>query len=171
MVKGITIEKISVYDGKAPGDARTKFIIRTSGYPQYSPYYVRKDARGRLRKKQMKFRHQYQTTIQLDEMSLDVPFKFRVGGQGKLDTGPKGKARRIKSGRTYRIIESSNVIRGINGDFYWRLSALCKREGVLFGRDWTNGKMPIVVNKTMTVFFPKHALAAIELLCNRGYLK
>jgi hypothetical protein len=119
MVKSIRIEEIKVYDGKNPGRARTKFIVRTQSTPQYWPYYTKKDSRGRPRKRQIKYRHQYQVVVQLDKLSIDVPFRGRVGSQGKWDFGPKGKAQKIKQGRNIKIIEGSNVTRGLNGDFFF----------------------------------------------------
>jgi hypothetical protein len=119
----------------------------------------------------MKFRHQYQVVIQLDKLSIDVPPKIRVGSQGRWDFGPTGKSRKIKQGRNIKIIEGSNVTRGLNGDFFFRCSYLYHREGILFGRDWTNGQPPIIVNPKMLVFLPKHALAVVEFLMNRGILK
>lgn len=171
LVRVIRIEKTDVYDGKQPGQARTKFTIRTQSTPQYSPYYTKRDSRGRPRKRQMKYRHQYQVVIQLDKLSIDVPFKGRVGSQGKWDFGPSGKARKIRQGRSIKIIEGSNVTRGLNGDFFFRNSYLWKREGILFGRDWTNGQPPIRVNPNMIVFAPKHFLAVVEYLMNQGILK
>jgi hypothetical protein len=170
MVKGIRIEKISVYDGKAPGEARTKFIIRTQSTPQYSPFYTKRDAQGRPHKRQIKFHHQYEVTIQLDELGLDVPFKARVGSSCRWDFGPNGRDRRIKQNRAFKIIPGTNTVRGRNGDFFFRCENLYHREGILFGRDWTNGLPPVRVNPNMVIFFPKHALAAVELLMNRGYL-
>jgi hypothetical protein len=171
MVKGIRIEKVSVYDGKNPGEARTKFIIRTQSTMQYYPYYTPRDAQGRSRKRQTKFKHQYEVTIQLQELSLDSPVKFRVGSPGRWDFTPRGKDRRIKQNRTFKIIPGTNTVRGRNGDFFFRLEALLHRQQVLFGRDWTNGQLPVRVNPRMVLFLPKHALAAISLLMARGFLK
>ena len=171
MVRAIQIEEIKVYDGKQPGQARTKFIIRSQSTPQYFPYYTKNDSRGRPRKRQMKYRHQYQVVLQLDHLSIDVNFKYRVGAQGRWDFSPAGKPKRIKQGRNIKIIEGSNVVRGLNGDFWFRLQNLLAREKCLFGRDRTNGRPPIHVNKNMVIFFPKHALAVVEFLLNRGYLK
>jgi hypothetical protein len=171
MVKGIRIEKISVYDGKSPGAARTKFIIRTQSTPQYRPYYTPRDAQGRPRRRQIKFKHQYEVTIQLDKLSLDAPPKIRVGGLGRWDFGPNGKDRRIKQNRAFKIIPGTNTVRGLNGDFFFRCESLYHKEGLLFGRDWTNGQLPIRVNPHAILFLPKHALAAISLLMERGYLK
>jgi hypothetical protein len=170
MVKVIRIEKTDVYDGKKPGQARTKFIIRTQSTPQYWPYYTKKDSRGRPRKKQIKYRHQYQVVIQLDKLSIDVPVKIRVGSQGRWDFSPAGKPHKIKQGRNIKIIEGSNVIHGKNGDFFFRCEWVYHKEGILFGRNWTNGP-PVHTNPKQIVFLPKHALAVTEFLMNTGKLK
>ena len=170
MVRAIRIEETKVYDGKNPGEARTKFIIRTQSTPQYSPYYTKTDSRGRPRKRQMKYRHQYQVVIQLDKLSIDVPVKVRIGAMGRWDFGPNGKAKKVKQGRNIKIIEGSNVTRGLNGDFFFRCMNLYAREGILFGRDWTNGP-PVQTNPRGILFLPKHALAVVEFLMNTGYLK
>jgi hypothetical protein len=171
MVRIIQIEETSVYDGKQPGQARTKYVVRTQSTPQYYPYYTKTDARGRPHKRQMKFRHQYQVVIQLDKLSIDVPFKGRVGAQGKWDFTPRGKDRRIKQGRTFKIIPGTNQVRGLNGDFWFRDMNLWGREGILFGRDWTNGQLPIHVNPKFIIMAPKHFLVTVEYLMNRGILK
>jgi len=167
LVKIIKIEDTKVYDGKNPGEARTKFIIRTQSTPQYYPYYTPKDSRGRIRKRQMKYRHQYQVIIQLDHLSIDVPFKGRVGAQGKWDFGQNGQSRRVRG----KVIEGSNIVRGLNGDFWFRDMNLWAREGILFGRDWTNGQLPIRVNPKFIIMAPKHFIACVEFLMNRGILK
>jgi hypothetical protein len=170
MVKVIRIEKTDVYDGKQPGDARTKFTVRTQSTPQYWPYYTKKDSRGRSRKQQMKYRHQYQVVIQLDRLSIDVPVKLRVGSSARWDFGSNGKAKKIKQGRNVKIIEGSNYVKGINPDFWFRCMWLYHREGILFGRNWTNGP-PVITNPRGILFLPKHALAVSEYLMNRGILK
>jgi hypothetical protein len=167
MVKSIRIEKTDVYDGKNPGKARTKYTIRTQSTPQYSPYYTKRDSRGRSRKRQMKYRHYYQVIIQLDKLSIDVPFKGRVGALGRWDFTPAGRSRRIRG----KVIEGTNIQRGQNGDFFFRCSYVWKKNGILFGRDWTNGQPPVHVNPKQIVFAPKHMIACIEFLMNTGKLK
>lgn len=167
MVKVIRIEKTAVYDGKNPGQARTKYTIRTQSTPQYYPYYTKKDSRGRSRKRQMKYRHYYQVIIQLDKLSIDVPFKGRVGALGRWDFTPNGRSRRIKG----KVVEGTNIQKGLNGDFFFRCSYVWKKNGILFGRDWTNGRPPVHVNPKQIVFAPKHMIAAIEWLMNTGKLK
>lgn len=177
MVRAIKIEKVSVYDGKNPGEARTKFTIRTQSTPQYYPYYTPKDSRGRPHKRQFKYRHSYQVIIQLDELSIDVPFKARLGALGKWDFSPAGRAKIVKekSPRAKKakrtLVESTNVLRGLNGDFFFRCSYVWKNNDILFGRDWTNGQPPRKVNPNEIVFFPKHVLAVCEYLMNIGKLK
>jgi hypothetical protein len=171
MVKVIRIEKTDVYDGKNPGQARTKFTIRTQSTPQYYPYYTKKDAQGRPRKRQIKHKHQYQVIIQLDRLSIDVPFRGRVGAMGKWDFGPSGRDRRIKKNRTFVIIPGTNTVKGLNGDFFFRCSYVWKKNGILFGRDWTNGQPPVHVNPNQIAFAPKHMIACIEYLMNTGKLK
>jgi len=119
MVRAIRIEKVSVYDGKNPGEARTKFIIKSQSTPQYFPYYQKLDSRGRPHKRQLKYRHQYDVTIQLDEMSIDAPVRLRVGSNRKWDFSMRGKTRKIKQGRVIKIIEGSNIVNGINADFFF----------------------------------------------------
>jgi hypothetical protein len=167
MVKLIRIEKVNVYDGKNPGQARTKFTIRTQSTPQYYPYYTKKDSRGRSRKWQLKYRHYYQVIIQLDKLSINVPFRGRVGALGKWDFSPRGRSRRIKG----KVIEGTNIQKGLNGDFFFRCSYVWKKNGILFGRDWTNGQPPVRVNPREIVFAPKHFIAVISELMNRGILK
>lgn len=166
LVRVLHIEQIKVYDGKNPGEARTKFIIRTQSTPQYYPYYTRLDRWGRRRSRQMKYRHQYGVTIQLDRLSLHVPFKGRVGALGKWDFGPNGKPKKVNG----IIVEGSNVRRGINGDFFFRCEWVWHNEGILFGRTWTNGP-PSRVNPYKIIFAPKHFIAAVHLLMTYGVLK
>jgi len=170
MVHGIRIEKTDVYDGKNPGEARTKFLVVSQSTPQYAPYYTKVDSRGRPRKRQMKYRHQYQVIIQLDKLSIDVPVKLRIGASRKWDFSPAGRPRKIKQGRNIKIIEGTNVQNGRNGDFFFRCEWLYHNEGILFGRNWTNGP-PVRTNPHGILFMPKHALAVIEFLMNRGYLQ
>jgi len=165
LVKVVRIEQVKVYDGKNPGEARTKYVIRTQSTPQYYPYLTKTDRWGRTRKRQMKYRHEYSVIIQLDKLSLNTPFKGRVGAIGKWDFGPNGRSRRING----LVIEGSNVRRGLNGDFFFRCEWLWRREGILFGRTWANGA-PRNVNPRSIVFAPKHFIACVELLMLYGIL-
>lgn len=166
-VKVIRIEKVSVYNGKSPGQSRTKFVISTRSTPQYYPYYTKKDSRGRTRQYQLRYKHEYSVTIQLDTLSIDVPFKGRVGSAAMWDFSLAGKSRKLPNGK---IVEGTNVLKGINGDFWFRCSWLWQKEGILFGKNYANGA-PVKANPNMIVFAPKHFLAVVQYLMETGKLK
>lgn len=164
-VKGIKIEKVTVYDGRNPGEARTKYVIRTDSTPQYHPYFTKKDNRGRERSYQRKYHHQYQVVIQMDKLSMSVPFKGRVGADAKWDFSPAGASHKVGN----RIIEGKNVLRGINGDFFFREEYLWQKEGILFGKCYAKGP-PSKINPLGIIFAPKHFIAAVDLLMRAGVL-
>lgn len=168
VLKSVTVKKVSVYGGKDPGEARTKFIIQTKSYPQYHPYFTRRDSRGRLRRHQRTYRHEYDITIQLDSLSLDTDrLKIRTGADAKWDFSEAGKTKKDSRGR---VREGTNIKRGINGDFFFRLSWLYKEKGILFGRNHANGP-PNQTNPKQIVFLDKHMLRALEFLVSRGILQ
>ena len=161
VIKKIRVKKISVYDGKAPGKARTKYIIESTSYPQYSPYFKKSSGR----KFQRTYKHQYDVTIQLDRLSIDVPVKIRTGAVRMWRFNSKTK--RLPGGK---LEESDNVKLGINGDFWFRLQDIYSEEGILYGRNYANGP-PKVVNPKRVVFLDKHALHVIKVLMDQGVLK
>lgn len=168
VIRNIIVKKIDVYDGKDPGEARTTYRIITTSYPQYYPYYTRKDSRGRTRRRQRTYRHMYEIIIQLDELSLDSDrFKIRTGSDAKWDFSPLGKYRKDSRGR---IIEGRNIQRGINGDFFFRLSWLYKNAGILYGRNYANGP-PKKTNPKGILFLDKHMLRALEILTNNQIIQ
>lgn len=165
-VKLVTIREVKVYDGKTPGKARTKFVIESSSWPQYYPYFTKKDSRGRTRTYQRTYRHQYDVTIQLDRLSINVPFKGRTGA----DRVWRFNSKTIKNSNTQKLEESENIKLGINGDFFFRCSFVWKDEGILFGRNYANGP-PVKVNPKNIVFADKHFLNAVTTLMRMGVLK
>ncbi len=167
VLKSIRIKKINVYDGRDPGEARTTFIVESSSFPQYHPYYTKRDARGRERRYQRKYKHQFQVTIQLDRLSIDAPVKLRTGAARKWDFSPQARGYKNRNGE---IVESKNVANGINGDFFFRLEALYHEEGILYGRNFTNGPARIT-NPMKVPFLDKHALRVVQTLLERGFLK
>lgn len=163
-VKVIRIEKVSVYDMKNPGEARTKFVIRTSSFPQYWPYFTKRDRRGRIRSYQRTIHHEYQVTLQLEKLSINVPFKMRVGSEAIWN--PNSSAKKVSG----MVVESQNYMKGINGDFLFRCEYVWAQEGILFGR--CNAKTaPVKTNPYKIVFLPKHAIAMCETLMHSGVLK
>ena len=171
VLKTIIVKKIAVYDGKNLGQARTKFLITTSSYPQYKPYYFEKSLWSHSRKKQRTYKHQYQVTIQMDTLSLDDDrIHLRTGSDAKFDFTPKGRGKWVGTGRQKKYIEGTNIQRGIMPDFWLRLSWLYQQNGILFGRNYANGP-PLKVNPKMIVFLDKHMLRVLEILINRGILQ
>ena len=172
VLKRIVIRKVSVYDGKNPGEARTRYDIISSSYPQYPPYYMSNKTKwGHPRTKQRTYKHQYDVTIQLEKLSLDCDaFKLRTGADAKWDFTNKGKGYWQGKGRQKRWIEGSNIKRGINGDFFFRLSFLYAQAGILFGRNWAEWP-PRKTNPKMLLFLDKHMLNTIRILVNKGILQ
>jgi hypothetical protein len=162
VLRSIKVKKVSVYDNKGIGEARTKFIIQSFSYPQYRPYISRSGQRQR------KYKHEYDVTIQLEELSIDTDkIRIRTGADMKWDFSTKGKSRKDSRGR---IIEGTNIKRGINGDFFFRLSYIRKQAGILFGRNFANGP-PLQTNPHRLQFLTKHELMVLEILINKGVLK
>lgn len=171
VLKSINIKKISVYEGKKPGKSRTKYIIQTSSYPQYAPYYTGTDVRGRQIKYQRTYKHHYDVTIQMDKLSIDDDrIRLRTGSDAKWDFSNKGKSTYSGRGRNRRLVEGSNIKRGINGDFFFRLSWIYRDKGLLFGRNFANGP-PLKTNPKMIVFLDKHMIRALQTLIDRGILQ
>lgn len=167
VLKSIKIKEVVEYD-LSSRTKRTKFLIETSSYPQYHPYFTKKDDRGRDRQFQRTYKHQYTVTIQLDRLSINVPVKLRTGSDMKWDFTESGKSK--KDENSGRIREGSNIQRGLNGDFFFRLEYIYQQERILFGRNWTNGP-PTKTNPKGIVFLDKHMLRAVEVLMNKGILK
>jgi len=183
-VKLIKIQKVSVYDGKAPGVVRTKFVVKSQSMPQYRPYFKGIDSRGRTRGFQRLIHHQYDVTISLDKLSINVPVKIRVGADKKMLFGPSVKAqfaagqklvmkggkviRRAKPGKMLR--DDLNVLRGRNADFFFRLEWVYWENGILFGRNWA-GWSPARSNPKKIPFLDKHALTVVLTLIKLGKLK
>lgn len=171
VLRSVIIKQISVYNGKKPGEARTKYIITSRSYPQYKPYFTGKDVRGRTIKYQRTYRHEYEVTLQMDSLSIDDDrIHLRTGTDAMWDFSAKGKGHWQGTGRNKRYIEGSNIKRQLNGDFFFRLSYVYKDNGILFGRNYANGP-PIHVNPKNIVFLDKHMLRTIEFLMNKGILK
>lgn len=171
VLRRIVIQKVSVYNGKDPGEARTKYVIKSFSYPQYYPYYTKTDNRGRPRTKQRTYKHEYTVTIQMDELSLDCDrIKLRTGADAKWDFSKEGQGHWEGTGRAKRYKEGTNVKRGLNGDFFFRLSYLYSESGILFGRNFANG-FPKKTNPNGILFLDKHMFNTLRILVNRGIIQ
>lgn len=171
VLKSIQIREVSVYNGKEPGKDRTKFIIESSSYPQYRPYYTGRDVRNRPIQYQRTYKHHYDVILQMDKLSLkDDRIRIRTGSDRKWDFSNKGKGHWIGKGRQRKFIEGTNIRNGINGDHFFRLSWIRKEAGLLYGRNYA-GWFPKITNPHGLQFLTKHELMVIEVLTNRGILK
>lgn len=172
MVQMVRIERVHVYDNRAPGKARTTYRVISRSYPQYWPYYTRRDARGRRRQRQRTHQHEYQVVLQLDKLSINVPFKARVGADKKWRFGSEHRPRRRRDARSESaaVRESTNVNEGINADWFFRCSHVWQQAGILYGRNWASGP-PTQTNPRQIVFAPKHMIAVVEGLMARGILR
>ncbi len=170
VLKSIIVKEVNVYDGKNPGEARTTFKIESRSYPQYYPYYTRLDKRNRPRSKQRSYRHEYEIILQMDSLSInDDRIKLRTGADAKWDFSERGKSKKVGRGRNQRIIEGSNIKRGLNGDHFFRLSWIRRESGILYGRNYA-GWFPKQTNPKGIQFLTKHELRVLEVLMNRGIL-
>jgi len=165
-VKAISIEEVREYDVRV-NQKRTYYRITSRSWPQYWPYYTKKDLRGRGRGYQRTYLHKYESIIQLDKLSINVPFKGRVGSDKRWRFGKSDRVKKLPNGR---VQEGLNQKLGINGDFFFRCSWVWKQQKILFGRNWADGP-PKKVNPKFITFAPKHYLAVIEYLMNKGILK
>ena len=161
VLRSVTVQNVSVYDGKNPGEARTKYVIRSYSYPQYKPYYDGgKTKWGHPRSKQRTYKHQYDVTIQMEELSLDCDaIKLRTGADARWDFTKNGKGYWVGKGRQKHYIEGSNVKRG-----------LYAQAGILFGRNFANG-MPRKTNPNNVLFLDKHMLNVVKLLVDKGIIQ
>ena len=84
VVKRIVVKKIQRYKADRPGGPTVLFQVESKSWPQYNPYYTRKDKRGRSRSYQRTTPHFYDCFLQLDRLSIDtVHWRGRVGS-GKI---------------------------------------------------------------------------------------
>ncbi len=169
VLKSIQIERRHFYDLES-NKTRTQFLVESSSYPNYKPYYTPKDDRGRSRAYQRRNKHKYKVIISLDILSIDSPnLKLRTGSQAVWDK----RVAQIKKDKKGRVIRDNLDIvqKGINPDFRFRLESVYNQNGILFGRDMTKGVPPVKTNPKQIVFLDKHMLSVIRILMNRKILK
>lgn len=162
-----------------------KFRITSYSYPQYYPY---NKVKGKRSKNQRTIRHEYDVTLELEELSLDSRFYWRVGSQRKWPnrkTIPQSKIKTIRretmtkwknkypdKKRRDKIIkrhrkkapfvnEGDYISRmyGLNGDFYFRIQYNLNKRGMLFGKCWVND-----APEDKNIFFDKHTINILEYL-------
>ena len=170
----IKIQEVKVYDGKNPGEARTKYLITTQSYPQYKPYFTGRDKRGRSIKYQRTFKHKYDTIFQMDKLSINSPVKYRCGANRKWQESVSKSQIRSKSnpkGRYLSVADYNIMKKGINPDFYFRVEYIAYKEDCLFGQPYALGIPEKSTNKHGLPFLSKHAIWIVQTLMAKGILK
>jgi len=197
VVKRIIINKIKRYEPDRVGGPSILFQIESKSWPQYNPYYTKRDKRGRLRSYQRTISHYYDCILQFDRLSIDTKYwKGRVGSGKIWDSHPPQKfikqvykETRAKWKKRYSPEELKKIIKrhkgrakyldvgdynsqvkGINGDFTFRCSFAWWKAGHLFGRNYY-GNVPSSLNPKGVVFLPKHMINFIQILLAKGVLK
>jgi hypothetical protein len=139
-VHSVRIEKTDVYGERQEGEARTKYTIFSLS--ENSSYLV---------------------TLQLDRLSLNVPFKARTGAGGLWKNSKNQKAQENPKSLPYTAYR-------ISPDFQFRLEYVFAEEGILFGRRWSK-LPPVKTNPKKLVYMDKHFLSTVKYLMKMGILK
>ena len=188
VLKTIRVRLIYRYKKDRKNQPEKKFIVTTSSYPQYLPYIKEKQKRS---KKQRKVKHQYEITLQLENMDWNSRVMWRTGSQRKwvkdsqipwtkikelhstvrerfiklYGKGTKKYKDAIKKHkRRAKWISKGDYISkqlGINGDWYWRVQPRAYKTGQVYGLVWERE------SKDKDIFFDKHFLRLIESLLKR----
>ena len=197
VIKRITIKEVRELSYSKPGAPTIKYVIETYSYPQYPPYSGLIDVR-RGRQTQRRIRHEYDTVLELDRLSIDtIHWKMRLGSGRKWVRRPpqsqvkqiyretmrkwrrqfKGKKLREKiqkhkkSAKYLDVGDYNSQVLGINGDFTFRCAWAYYVHGHLFGRQYYGNIPSRITNPHAVMFATKHTINILEVLMRRGILK
>lgn len=192
VVKRIIVKEVrEVNRHDIPGEPRVriKYMIQSKSWPQYYPYYTKKDSRGRERRYQRTTSHSYDLTLELPCLSINtVLWKGRVGSGKKWNTKPpqqhiktiypnnkrRWTSNRIASHkRKAKYLDAGDYnsqALGLNGDFIFRCSFAWWMHGHLFGRNYYGNIPASITNPKNVVFAPKHFLNMVDFLLQKGLL-
>lgn len=166
-----------------PNEPTVKYIIRTYSYPQYKPYLQKGQTR------QHTYKHQYDSTLEMDRLSLNTTsWKYRLGSGKVWKEAPQNLIRSIYK-RNLKVWPKSRIeqhrkntkpyldsgdwnsrVQGINADWIFRCWYAYFLHGHGYGRNYY-GNVPSSLNPKNIVFAPKHFIALLEVLMNKGILK
>jgi len=195
VLKRIIIKKVKTYEVDRKKAPSISYFIESRSYPNYKPYYDPRSGR----KYQRKIYHDYDVVLQMDRLSIDSrAWRGRLGSGKKWDTMPpqsqikqiyrdtrKRWKKKYDTNKLKEVIKKHRLravyldigdynsrVRGINGDFKFRLAYAWNLNGHLFGKDIGARDIPASkTNPNNIVFFPKHFINVIEVLLGRGILK
>lgn len=187
VLKTLRIVEVYRYKRDRTLSPTKKFRIYSFSYPQYKPYI---NVKGKKSKKQRKIKHQYLITLELESLDFDAKFKWRTGSQRKWDPKPPQKKikslymktreawkkkypdpverkkviKRHKESAPYLDVGDYNSqVRGLMGDFYFRIMGNLYAQGMLFGRNWATD-----LPDEKYIFFDKHVLGVVMYLLRTG---
>lgn len=116
VVKKINIKEVmEVQRHDIPGEPRerTKYVIESKSWPQYPPYYTRKDNRGRTRSYQRTVSHEYDVIFEMDQLSLSTKnWTSRVGSGRQWKTNPPQNQIKTLYPQTKRLLRRKANRRG-----------------------------------------------------------
>ncbi len=197
VVKRIIIKKIKTYHVDRRKAPSISYFIESKSWPNYKPYFNPKSGR----KYQRRVSHHYDVVLQMDRLSIDTKaWRGRLGSSAKWEMlPPQNKIKQIYKGtrekwkKKYKgnpkglkeeidkhkkraqyldVGDYNSRVKGINGDFKFRLAYAWNQSGHLFGKDIGARNVPALkTNPNNIVFFPKHFINVIEILMARGILK
>lgn len=186
VIKRITVQKVIQLSPDRPKEPSVRYEIRSFSYPQYKPYIYIK---GKQARKQRSIRHQYDTILTLDRLSIDTKsWKIRTGTTKNWESKPpqkyvkqiyretrklwnKKQIQRHKKKAPYLDVGDYNSReKGLNGDWIFRQAFAFWKAGHFYGNP-RQGKRPSSLNKKHVVWFDKHQIHIIESLMINGILK
>ncbi len=95
-VKMVKIKTIKYFESDREGAPTILYEIMSKSTPQYKPYFTGKDSRGRKRKSQRKVKHDYETVLQMDRLSINTKnWRARVGTLKKIKPAPQNQIQTI----------------------------------------------------------------------------
>lgn len=170
IIKSISVKKIVVYSKK--GIPVYSLEVSSTSEPKYKEYLDK----GRRTKKVLhtypvKFSFYFPGAKGDQPLTLDTPVKIRTGKGGKWPKITPKMKKSIRSEKNPRgkYLSVNDLIAqeyGINGDFYWRISAIRSKLGFLFGVNYAPD--PSGPDKD-GFFLTKHEIAVIYQLGKLGY--
>ena len=185
----ITIKRVRTLSPDRPGEPVVTYEVVSKSYPQYKPYFTKKDKRGRVRRFQRSVSHEYETIFQLDQLSIDTPhWRTRTGSGKKWETHPpqqqiksiyRENAKKLtddqkagikKTAKYLNVGDWNARVRGIMADFRFRQSYALQVHGHLFGRDEARYWPAPKTNPQSIPFFNKHQIRVLRVLMQNGIL-
>lgn len=186
VIKRITVQKVTQLSPDRPGEPSIRYRITTYSYPQYGKF---KNIKSKGAGKQRSIRHQYDTILTMDRLSLNTKaWKIRTGTNKNWEAKPPQKEikqiyrenqkrwdkKRIKRHRRNApyldVGDWNSRVKGLNGDQIFRTAYALYKAGHYYG-DPRGGRRPSSLNSGNIPFFIKHQIHVIETLMKNGILK